>query len=261
MSGRSESIVVRPRPGGGVAAAVQPDQLLNQLTPAGASVRLEPGTHGLRRLTADFGDTTLAEVTAQRGRVGGAATRGRGGRRRGPIRSRGRRRAARPQPVPELVWKGRGCADGAPPTPDEFDRVRSHHVPCPVVSCSVCRESHHLCCAGVAPDRLVEAALELIVEGTPLPPQPAGGGRRSLAVSVAADGLLRDLPGGRTRCRRRPWPRRRRARRAVRLQRGPLASGRAGLFGRNSLNPSSEGPVLKRAAGSTSRSPRWSRNP
>lgn len=41
-------------------------------------------------------------------------------------------------------------------------RVLSHDVPCRWCFGSVCREGHHLCLRGVAPARVVEAALELL---------------------------------------------------------------------------------------------------
>jgi ADP-heptose:LPS heptosyltransferase len=41
------------------------------------------------------------------------------------------------------------------------NRVLSHEVPCAPCYRSVCPEQHHLCLAGVAPERVVKAALEL----------------------------------------------------------------------------------------------------
>jgi ADP-heptose:LPS heptosyltransferase len=52
-------------------------------------------------------------------------------------------------------------------------RVLSHDVPCRNCRRSVCPEGHHLCLRGVAPDAVVEAALELAASTGSAEPLPA----------------------------------------------------------------------------------------
>lgn len=56
-------------------------------------------------------------------------------------------------------------------------RVLSREVPCRNCLKSVCPEGHHLCLRGVAPERVVEAALELLAEGGMAGPARPGGRR------------------------------------------------------------------------------------